>query len=125
MLAPPGGLGSCAGVEMLENRGIARKSKRQKRSFISSSSPPRAGVEGCPRCTCDKARALGSRLRRSPGLADSPIRSRLQRGLPIQRELRFATQTVTRAETFRLTVARRRRLLTVFPCTESQVSVDG
>jgi len=32
---------------------------------------------------------------------------------------------VARAEEFPLTVARRRRLCTVFPYTESQVSVDG
>jgi hypothetical protein len=34
-------------------------------------------------------------------------------------------RTVARAENFRLTVARRRRLLTVFPCAESLVIVDG
>jgi hypothetical protein len=33
--------------------------------------------------------------------------------------------TVARAENFRLTVARRRRLFTVFPCAESRVIVDG
>ena len=34
-------------------------------------------------------------------------------------------ETVARAENFRLTVARRRRLFTVFPCAESPVIVDG
>ena len=34
-------------------------------------------------------------------------------------------RTVARAENFRLTVARRRRLSTVFPCAESLVIVDG
>jgi len=34
-------------------------------------------------------------------------------------------RTVARAENFRLTVARRRRLCTVFPCAESLVIVDG
>jgi hypothetical protein len=33
--------------------------------------------------------------------------------------------TVTRAENVRLTVARRRRFFTVFPCAESPVIVDG
>jgi len=34
-------------------------------------------------------------------------------------------QTVVRAENFRLTVARRRRFFTVFPCAESRVIVYG
>jgi hypothetical protein len=34
-------------------------------------------------------------------------------------------RTVAYAEKFRFTVARRRRLFTVFPCAESRVIVDG
>jgi hypothetical protein len=58
------------------------------------------------------------------------MKSRQQRGLPIfhpkspgLRDSEF--QTVVRAEKFRLTVARRRRFFTVFPCAESLVIVDG
>ena len=56
--------------------------------------------------------------------------SRQQRGLPIfHSESRVrcdsALQTVVRAENFRLTVARRRRSFTVFPCAESLVIVYG
>jgi hypothetical protein len=58
------------------------------------------------------------------------MKSRQQRGLPIfHSESRVrcdsALQTVVRAENFRLTVARRRRSFTVFPCAESLVIVDG
>jgi|HubBroStandDraft_4_1064222.scaffolds.fasta_scaffold36156_2 hypothetical protein len=58
------------------------------------------------------------------------MKSRHQRGLPIfHSESRVrcdsALQTVVRAENFRLTVARRRRSFTVFPCAESLVIVDG
>jgi hypothetical protein len=58
------------------------------------------------------------------------MKSRQQRGLPIIRVespgLRDSSlQTVVRAENFRLTVARRRRFFTVFPCAESLVIVDG
>jgi hypothetical protein len=50
---------------------------------------------------------------------------------PSHREPRIAIAcnskptTVARAENSRLTVARRRRLFTVFPCAESRVIVDG
>jgi hypothetical protein len=58
------------------------------------------------------------------------MKSRHQRGLPIfhseSQALRdLELQTVVRAEKFRLTVARRRRFFTVFPCAESLVIVDG
>jgi hypothetical protein len=58
------------------------------------------------------------------------MKSRQQRGLPIFRlespVLRDSSlQTVVRAEKFRLTVARRRRFFTVFPCAESLVIVDS
>ncbi len=58
------------------------------------------------------------------------MKSRQQRGLPIiHSESRACCdsllQTVVRAEKFRLTVARRRRSFTVFPCAESLVIVDG
>jgi hypothetical protein len=58
------------------------------------------------------------------------MKSRQQRGLPIfhSESLAFrvsSLQTVVRAEKFRLTVARRRRFFTVFPCAESLVIVDG
>jgi hypothetical protein len=58
------------------------------------------------------------------------MKSRQQRGLPIFHSISPASrdselQTVVRAEKFRLTVARRRRFFTVFPCAESLVIVDG
>ena len=58
------------------------------------------------------------------------MKSRQQRGLPIFHSVSPASrdselQTVVRAEKFRLTVARRRRFFTVFPCAESLVIVDG
>jgi hypothetical protein len=58
------------------------------------------------------------------------MKSRQQRGLPIfHSESRACCdsllQTVVRAEKFRLTVARRRRFFTVFPCAESLVIVYG
>jgi hypothetical protein len=58
------------------------------------------------------------------------MKSRQQRGLPIFRLKSPAfcdslLPTVVRAENFRLTVARRRRFFTVFPCAESLVIVDG
>jgi len=58
------------------------------------------------------------------------MKSRQQRGLPIFHSESPAfrdssLQTVVRAEKFRLTVARRRRFFTVFPCAESLVIVYG
>jgi hypothetical protein len=58
------------------------------------------------------------------------MKSRQQRGLPIfhsesRARCDSSLQTVVRAEKFRLTVARRRRFFTVFPCAESLVIVDG
>jgi hypothetical protein len=58
------------------------------------------------------------------------MKFRHQRGLPIFHSESPAfrdssLQTVVRAEKFRLTVARRRRFFTVFPCAESLVIVDG
>jgi hypothetical protein len=58
------------------------------------------------------------------------MKSWQQRGLPIFRWESWtycdsALQTVVRAEKFRLTVARRRRFFTVFPCAESLVIVYG
>src|SRR5579863_146012 len=57
------------------------------------------------------------------------MKSRRQRGLPIlhsesRTSCDSSLQTVVRAEKFRLTVARRRRFFTVFPCAESLVIVD-
>jgi hypothetical protein len=57
------------------------------------------------------------------------MKSWRQRGLPIfHSESRACSdslpQTVVRAEKIRLTVARRRRFFTVFPCAESLVIVD-
>jgi hypothetical protein len=57
------------------------------------------------------------------------MKSWQQRGLPIFHSESPAScdsslQTVVRAEKFRLTVARRRRFFTVFPCAESLVIVD-
>src|SRR5580693_2995773 len=104
-----------------------------------SPSPSRAGVEGCPndaRASSD-ACVSGLRLRRSPGLAacrddlsdnenEIPAAAR-----PSHPSLGTAAccdsllQTVARAEKVRLTVARRRRFFTVFPCAESLVIVYG
>jgi len=58
------------------------------------------------------------------------MKLRQQRGLPIFRlespaYCDSSLRTVVRAEKFRLTVARRRRFFTVFPCAESPVIVDG
>jgi len=58
------------------------------------------------------------------------MKSRHQRGLPIFHSESPALRdslfwTVVHAEKFRLTVARRRRFFTVFPCAESLVIVDG
>jgi|SRR5579863_9025854 len=57
------------------------------------------------------------------------MKSRRQRGLPIlhsesRTSCDSSLQTVVRAEKSRLTVARRRRFFTVFPCAESLVIVD-
>ncbi len=61
---------------------------------------------------------LPSRCRKSNRSSDAAF--------PLRPESRDSERrTVARAENFRLTVARRRRLLTVFPCAESLVIVDG
>jgi hypothetical protein len=70
----------------------------------------------------------GLRLRRSPGLGDFVPVTPERRQRPSHRGSKTSDsllETVARARTFRLTVARRRRLFTVFPCTESRVIVDG
>src|SRR5208282_6879395 len=56
------------------------------------------------------------------------MESGLRRGLPIPatNPKAFAARASgTRPKLLRLTVARRRRLFTVFPCAESPVIVDG
>ena len=69
--------------------------------FMSSSSPSRAGVEGCPESAPRDVFSLaesGLRLRRSPGLA-----AILRRGLPISSPVRgfeSANETVVRARQF-------------------------
>ena len=70
----------------------------------------------------------GLRLRRSPGLSGKArfARAGLSAAFPSCIELDSSLpRTVAYAEKFRLTVARRRRLFTVFPCAESRVIVDG
>ena len=70
---------------------------------------------------------IGLRLRRSPGLANVPITTGTA-ARPSQRAANrdpFAGRQWHAPEYFRLTVARRRRIFTVFPYAESQVIVDG
>ena len=71
---------------------------------------------------------LGLRLRRSPGLGDfTPVQPGQQRPSHSRSNgsaIRCSKQWLV-PKIFRLTVARRRRLFTVFPCTESRVIVDG
>ena len=63
----------------------------------------------------------GSRIRRSPGSA-----SVSQCGLPVSPGSNSAGKNQWLAQVNqRFTVARRRRLFTVFPCTESQVEVNA
>jgi hypothetical protein len=101
-------------------------------SFFSSS-PSRAGVEGCPDTRATGARFwietpqvswLGDSLRLFLHFRKSNQSS--SAAFPFRPESRDSElRTVARAENFRLTVARRRRIFTVFPYAESQVIVDG
>ena len=90
------------------------------------------------RCACPTTAATGTRFRietpQVSWLGDSlRLLSRCRKSnrssgaaFPLRPESRDSERrTVARAENFRLTVARRRRLFTVFPCAESLVIVDG
>src|SRR6202795_1797539 len=106
------------------------------RSLMITSSPSRAGVEGCPDAPTPLA-CVRIRIETPPvswlggpaPLRSGPIPAKpgQQGGLPVPAtDLDDSLRgTVARAENFRLTVARRRRLFTVFPCAESPVIVDG
>jgi hypothetical protein len=96
--------------------------------LILSSSPSRAGVEGCP-----DARAYAQRIRiETPPVSWLGGLSRQRRNssaaFPSPHRIGKDSMTGSVARTdnlLRLTVARRRRHFTVFPCAESRVIVDG
>src|SRR5215469_929352 len=121
------------------NRTPARTAGRRS-SLMVSSSPSRAGAEGCPDARIWRAQQgetpsvswLGGVFPVIRDCSDRPIvsgyRQRRSVGATFPscsaREFR-ARKTVVAPKEFRLTVARRRRLFTVFPCAESRVKVDG
>jgi hypothetical protein len=124
----------CAWVGKGSRKNSAKaKTKNARMAFWSlmvSLSPSRAGVEGCPHSRSAHRKRMRTRIETPPvswlggktmcAAFPSPHHSR--KCLKSESE---SADSDARYKLLRLTVARRRRIFTVFPCAESLVEVSG